>query len=250
MAHLGTLRDFRFDNQADDIRGAALYGRDNQKLGKIDNVIFDHTTGQLRYVVVDTGGWLTSKHFLVAPERIRARSNKEDEYLTDLSKKQIETLPAYDESNLQDEKRWESYEGNYRRAAKLDETGGVLHQAGGTNILVPDSIPAEGSAPTTRSGQPVAGYKSPIRHRESGLMDTTAIGVGQNSDDERLTFVPDAIDADRGDVKGMPAVDESTQRASSGAAAAVVRNARARGIVHREGDRIAHPGSEVVEETI
>lgn len=255
MAHLGTLRDFRFDNQADDIRGAVLYGRDNQKLGKIDDVIFDHSTGQLRYVVVDTGGWLTSKQFLVAPERIRARSNKEDEYLTDLSKNQIESLPAYDESNLQDEKRWQKYEGDYRRASGLEETGGVLHQAGGTNTLVPDSIPAEGPAPTTRTGQPVSGYKSPIHHRGSGLMDTTPIGVGQNADDERLTFVPDAIDAGRGDLKDMPNVEESAYTrdlsgSSSGQAADVVRNARARDIVNREDDRIAHPGSEVVEETM
>lgn len=255
MAHVGTLRDFRFDNQADDIRGAALYGRDNEKLGKIDDVIFDHSTGQLRYVVVDTGGWLTSKHFLVAPERIRARSNKEDEYLTDLSRKQIETLPAYDESNLRDEKHWEEYEGDYRKASGLEETGGVMHQAGGTNILVPDTLPAEGPAPTTRTGQPVSGYKSPIHHRQSGLMDTTPIGVGRNADDERLTFVPDAIDADRGDIKDMPAKPEAAQNAnlsgsSSGLATEVVTNARPRDIVHRGDDRIDHPRSEVVEETI
>lgn len=255
MAHVGTLRDFRFENQAEDIRGAVLYGRDNEKLGKIDDVIFDHSTGQLRYVVVDTGGWLMSKHFLVAPERIRARSNKEDEYLTDLSKRQIEALPAYDENQLRDQKSWEKYEGDYRRTSGFEESGGVLHQAGGTNILVSDSIPAEGPTPTNRTGQPVSGYKSPIHHRQSGVMDTTAIGVGQNADDERLTFVPDAIDADRGDVKDMTAKPEAAQNSSlsgssAGAAADVVRNTRSRDIVHREDDRIRGAGSEVVEETI
>ena len=255
MAHVGTLRDFRFDNQADDIRGAALYGRDNEKLGKIDDVIFDHATGQLQYVVVDTGGWLSSKQFLVAPERIRARSNKEDEYVTDLSKKQIEALPAYDDTHLQDERRWEKYEGDYRKASGFEETGGVLHQAGGTNILVPDSIPAEGPAPTTRTGEPVSGYKSPIHHRQSGLMDTTAIGVGQNADDDRLTFVPDAIGAGRGDIQDMTTTEEAAQKAnlsgsSSGSAADVVTNARPRDIVHRGDDRIDHPGSELVQATI
>src|SRR5947209_14089719 len=98
MAHLGTLRDFRFDDQADDIRGAALYGRDNEKLGKIDDVIFDHSSGQLKYAVVDTGGWLSSKKFLVTADRIRQRSAKDDEYVVDLSKDQIEALPAYDEN--------------------------------------------------------------------------------------------------------------------------------------------------------
>jgi hypothetical protein len=243
MAHLGTLRDFRFDNSADDVRGAALYGRDNEKLGKIDDVIFDHSSGQVKFVVVDTGGWLSSKQFLVMPERVRSRSNREDEYVTDLSKKQIEALPAYDENQLSDEKRWQKYEGDYRRASGFEETAGILHQAGSTNILVPDSIPSEGPAPTTRSGQPVSGYKSPIHHREAGKMDTTPMGVGHNADDERLTFVPDALGADRGDVKDMD-TRASASRGSGGAtdrsfgeAADVVRNTRARDIVNREDDR-------------
>src|SRR5438270_7518105 len=214
MAHLGTLRDFRFDDQADDIRGAALYGRDNEKLGKIDDVIFDHSSGELKYAVVDTGGWLSSKRFLVTADRIRSHGDKEEEYIADLTKKQIETLPAYDENRLSDEKQWGEYERDYRRASGFEETGGVLHQAGGTNILVSDSLPAEGNAPSTRSGQPVSGYKSPIPHREPGLMNTTPTGWGQRPENDRLTFVPDAIGADRGDIKDMATA--SSEGARSG----------------------------------
>src|SRR5436309_3836574 len=97
MAHLGTLRDFRFEDQADDIRGAVLYGRDDEKLGKIHDVIFDHATGAVRYVVVDTGGWLHSKLFLVPAERIHPRGEKDDEYVTTLSRKQVENFAPYDE---------------------------------------------------------------------------------------------------------------------------------------------------------
>ena len=32
-----------------------MYGLDDEKLGKVDDVIFDHATGSIRYVVVDTG---------------------------------------------------------------------------------------------------------------------------------------------------------------------------------------------------
>jgi len=97
MAHVGTLRDFRFENSSDDIRGATLYGRDDEKLGKIHDVIFDHSTGALRYLVVDTGGWLQSKQFLVPADRVRPRGDS-DEFVVDLSKKQIENFPPYDES--------------------------------------------------------------------------------------------------------------------------------------------------------
>ena len=222
MAHLGTLRDFRFEDNADDIRGAALYGRDHEKLGKIDDVIFDHASGALKYVVVDTGGWLHSKKFLVPADRIQPHGEKDDEYLTELSKKQIENFPTYDESMLDDEKRWGDYEREYRGVAKFEETGDVLHQAGGTNILVPDGLPAEGPAPTTRTGQPVSGYKSPIRHHEAGMMDTTPLGVGHSADEGRLTFVPDAIGAGRGDIEDMPTVVPETAAADRGSRAAPV----------------------------
>jgi uncharacterized protein YrrD len=54
-----------FDRDIDDIRGAAVYGLGDEKLGKIDDVIFDSDNGQIRYVVVHTGGWLSSRRFLV-----------------------------------------------------------------------------------------------------------------------------------------------------------------------------------------
>ncbi len=75
MAHYGTLRDYRpSEVAADDIRGSHVYGTNDDKLGKIDDIIFDHTTADIRYVVVDTGGWLSSKKFLVPTERIHASS--------------------------------------------------------------------------------------------------------------------------------------------------------------------------------
>jgi sporulation protein YlmC with PRC-barrel domain len=261
MAHVGTLRDFRFEDQADDIRGAALYGRDNEKLGKIDDVIFDHSSGQLKYAVVDTGGWLRSKRFLVTADRIQSRGDRDDEYVADLSKNQIEAFPAYDENELNDENRWGDYERDYRKASGFEETGGVLHQAGGTNILVPDSLPAEGDAAISRSGQPVSGYKSPIQHRDPSVMNTTPTGWGQRPENDRLTFVPDAIGADRGDIKDMQ-TRSSQSEGTTGArdanvsrreASDAIRGSGVREIVNREDDRLQREDSGktgTVEQTI
>jgi sporulation protein YlmC with PRC-barrel domain len=245
MAHVGTLRDFRFENSTDDIRGAALYGRDDEKLGKIKDVVFDHASGSVQYVVVDTGGWLASNLFVVPAERIRPRGDKEDEYVAALSKKQIENFPVYDENFLSDDKRWRDYEQDYRGLAKFEETGDVLHQAGGTNILVSDGLPAEGSVPTMSSGRPVSGYKSPIHHREVGMMDTTPTGIGQNPANDRLEFIPDAVGADRGDIKDKPVIpadagSPSVADRSIGEAADVSRETRARDIVNRENNRFHH----------
>ena len=45
MAQYGMLRDYRLTDAAEDIRGSKLYGLNDEKLGVIDDVIFDHSTG-------------------------------------------------------------------------------------------------------------------------------------------------------------------------------------------------------------
>ena len=86
MAHYGILGNTVISDTAEDIRGSHLYGTNDEKLGKIDDVIFDHFSGDVRYVVVDTGGWLSSKKFLVPADRLRASSKHEDDFEVNLTK--------------------------------------------------------------------------------------------------------------------------------------------------------------------
>ena len=186
MPHYGTLRDFRFTNDADDIRGAALYGSNNEKLGKIDDVIFDHESGGIRYVVVDTGGWLHSHRFMVPADRIEMRGDKDDEYRVNVSKAQIETFPAYDESHLREEKKWRDYEENYRKASGWSEAG-VLHQQDTTRIITPDPDTVSPNAPHVRAGDPVEGLEpNQLPHQAAGPMNTSATAWGQAPENTRL----------------------------------------------------------------
>jgi hypothetical protein len=117
MARYGTLGDYRFTDTQEaalDIRGAKIYGPGDQKLGEIDDVIFDEATGAIVFVVVDTGGWLSSKKFVVPPQEIRPSMQHEDDFLVDLTKEQIETFPAYDGTALTSEEQWADYERRYR----------------------------------------------------------------------------------------------------------------------------------------
>lgn len=117
MARYGTLGDYRFSDTQEaalDIRGAKIYGPKDQKLGEIDDVIFDETTGAITYIVVDTGGWLTSKKFIVPPQEVRPSLQHEDDFLVDLSKEQIESFPPYDGTALTSEEKWADYERRYR----------------------------------------------------------------------------------------------------------------------------------------
>ncbi len=117
MARYGTLGDYRYaDTQeaAADIRGAKLYGLNDQKLGEIDDVVFDEATGAIVFVVADTGGWLSSKKFIVPPEEVRPSLQHENDFLVDLTKEQIETFPPYDGTALTSEEQWADYERRYR----------------------------------------------------------------------------------------------------------------------------------------
>jgi len=177
-AHYGMLRDFRFSDDVDDIRGSALYGADDDKLGKIDDVIFDHASGTIQYAVVDTGGWLSSKKFLVPADRIRPYGKNNDDFSIDATKEQIEALPPYDENATSTDTQWTDYDTRYRKAWA---SGPVMHKEGSTHSITPEAseMPAgQGSGVDDAAYMPdrLAGKftdastdPSKIRMRPSGL---------------------------------------------------------------------------------
>lgn len=199
MAHYGLLRDYRFSDDVDDIRGATLYGADNEKIGKIDDVIFDHASGTIQYAIVDAGGWLSTKKFLVPANRIRPSGKDEDEkdFATDMTKDQIKSLPEYDEKTVNNDKDWDNYQSRYRETL---ESGPVMHKEGSTHIITPE--PAEMPATGRGSGlandsayepERLAGKfpdaepsSSKIRLRPSGIAgraeDTSAPGASSQPD--------------------------------------------------------------------
>lgn len=184
MAHFGTLRDFQFsDKDTNEIRGAKVYGRDDEKLGKIDDVIFNHSDGSIHYAVVDTGGWLSSKKFLVPANRLEESAKHEDDYSVDLSKQQIEQFPSYDEKNMDSEEDWRKYEEQYRDAWK---GGPVQHRAGTDRNITPDAaeIPSSTGSSYTGTRQPILepeGFESerifPPTTNEVEI-STSAVGIG------------------------------------------------------------------------
>jgi sporulation protein YlmC with PRC-barrel domain len=149
MAHLGILRDYRFsDSEAAgaDIRGASVYGIDDDKLGKIDDVIFDHASADIKYVVIDTGGWLSSKKFVVPAERLRASAKHEDDFEVGLDKSQVEKFPPYNEEDVESSRRWADYEGRYRSKWA---SGPVMHrEATDRNITPTTAQMTEGTGAT------------------------------------------------------------------------------------------------------
>jgi hypothetical protein len=133
---------------------------EDEKLGKIDDVIFDHSTADIRYVVVDAGGWLTTKKFLVPANHLRDSSEHENAFSSDLTKERIESFPPYNESDLDSQEQWSQYEGQYRSKW---ETSPVMHRAETDRNITPTTQQLEGNPSSSRAAGRAMEFDSPGR---------------------------------------------------------------------------------------
>jgi hypothetical protein len=182
VSHYGLLGKQTLGNTAtEDIRGASLYGLNDEKLGKIDDVIFDHSSGDIRYVVVDTGGWLSTKKFLVPAEKLRASTEHKDDFASDLTKERIEDFPAYKESDLHNDTDWTDYEGRLR--AKW-VSGPVMHRAETDRNITPTTLQQEGNESSIRAehGLPrPTPIRSEIKEEPTGEANDRVMRPGTDS---------------------------------------------------------------------
>jgi len=145
----GTLGDYRFSDTneaASDIRGSKVYGPGDQKLGEIDDVVFDEATGAIIFVVVDTGGWLSGKRFVVPADAIRPSVQHENDFRVDLTKSQIEKFPPYDHAALTSAEQWADYQRRYR--AKWVEDP-VMHRRATDRKVTPTTMQQPGAGSGT-----------------------------------------------------------------------------------------------------
>lgn len=96
------------------IKGTDLYGRNDEKLGTIHDGLVDDATGNVRYLMVDSG-WLRSRQFLVPVDQVYAYRDSDDLY-TNLAKPDVEALPEFRDDTLLATGAFDTYESNYRQA--------------------------------------------------------------------------------------------------------------------------------------
>jgi len=168
MPHYGVLHDFKFED-IQDVRGAEVFGVNNEKLGTIDDVIFDHSTGEIRYAVVNAGGWLSSKRFLVPINRIEPYGNHEDKFYAELDKERIQMLPEFDASTMKNETGWTDYEKRYQDRW---HQGSVMYNKDTGRIVTPPLNQVQG------------GRKQPLSEEDkrSLMHDFTPEKVGKQDD--------------------------------------------------------------------
>jgi hypothetical protein len=77
------------------VKGYKLQSLDGE-IGKVKEFYFDDHHWTIRYLVADTGNWLTGRQVLISPYALTAVNNSEQYIAVDLTKQQIEDSPSLD----------------------------------------------------------------------------------------------------------------------------------------------------------
>src|ERR1035437_7956442 len=98
--------------KATSLKGYKLEGLDGD-MGKVNEFYFDDQHWAIRYLVADTGNWLTGRQVLISPHAL-IRVNQEKQHLAvNLTKKQIEGSPSLDSDQPVSRQFEEAYHGYY-----------------------------------------------------------------------------------------------------------------------------------------
>jgi hypothetical protein len=111
MAHYATLNEYRFDRDANDIRGARLYGEGGLELGHVCDVVFDHATGDIPYMVLAYGN---ERRVLLPLDRLSQSTTEEESFSSNLTFADLDHLPAFDDKVLKNDRQWRTYEKLHR----------------------------------------------------------------------------------------------------------------------------------------
>ena len=85
----------------------------NGEIGKVREFYFDDQHWAIRYLVADTGNWLTGRQVLISPYALGAVTREKQQVAIDLTKKQIEGSPSLDSDKPVSKQFEESYYAYY-----------------------------------------------------------------------------------------------------------------------------------------
>jgi uncharacterized protein (TIGR02271 family) len=83
------------DNNVINFDDYSVYASQNDKVGSVKDALFEDTTGNIRYLVVDTGFWVFGKNVLLPIGLARFETKENRVYVNGLTKEQTENLPEY-----------------------------------------------------------------------------------------------------------------------------------------------------------
>lgn len=150
---LKDARDFRLAKGAPNLKGWAVYGGDNEKVGTVTQMLVDPVAMKVRYLDVDLSddlfGLVDDRHVLVPLEAVELRERSEDVWVQGLSGRDIAHLPAYLGGPVDP-----LLEQASERAFRLSEQRPpVLVQGGDEDAAAPPAPPADTAPPVPRDAE-------------------------------------------------------------------------------------------------
>jgi len=170
-----------------DLKGYSIHARDGE-LGKVEQFYFDDESWAVRYLVVETGGWLGGRPVLISPFSVT--DVKQGDRLLDvaLTKKQVENSPDINTHQPVSRQYEAAYLGYY----------GYPEYWGGPYTWGPAFYPAGFAIPETTSSDALA-ERVRQQSRDSHLRSTEAV----------MGYHIEALDGEIGHVDGFLMDDES-----------------------------------------
>jgi uncharacterized protein YrrD len=98
--------------KAKTLKGYKLDSLDGE-IGKVKEFYFDDRHWTIRYLVADTGNWLTGRQVLISPYALVSASKEEHHIVIDLTQKQIEGSPSLNTDKPVSRQFEEAYYGYY-----------------------------------------------------------------------------------------------------------------------------------------
>ena len=158
--------------QISDIKNFALAARDGE-IGKVKELYFDDENWVTRYLVVDTGGWLTGRTVLISPKSLGLIDEEKKAVAVNLAKAQVENSPSIDADKpvtRQYEELWHQYYGypGYWLAPEAIAFGAAPPLA---EVPPPDRKLRPKGDPHLRSTSEVTGYSIHASDGDIGQVD-------------------------------------------------------------------------------
>lgn len=115
--------DYKTHFENGDIKGLDVYSG-AEKVGSVEDILVDES-GQFRYLVINTGAWIFGKKVLLPMGRARVDMSSNRVDADNLSKAQVEALPAFNDDMTADYDHEEEVRKVYRPSAPVDTARGL-----------------------------------------------------------------------------------------------------------------------------
>jgi hypothetical protein len=157
---------------ASQLKGLVIRATDGE-IGTVDQFYFDDESWSIRYLTVETGGWLGGREVLISPVSVIATDWQGKRLDVALTRKQVEDSPNIDTHrpvSRQDEARYLGYYG-YPYYWGFYPIGLVDPNAKFNDELVADRIQRESTDSHLRSTEAVTGYRIEAADGEIGHVE-------------------------------------------------------------------------------